>query len=343
MSRGLLLGTIDKNNFIVLKEELSVGDGVGIWTRDKVDGAVIRKIEKSGKKVQEANAGEEVKLFIHALPGTKIYKTSSVNEAKKISFVANKEIKIEPRKVNKIILPEIKAKKVQQEQIIVKVYSQKDGFSALKAGADKAFYNILAKDFSSALGAYVPRVLNDHEVERVIDLIQKNEVKDVLIGDLGVYSKLAELKINLYMDYSNNLFNDFDLNYFDSATPIISTELSFQELTQFKNKDIVAMAHGKMVLMNTKYANLPSSLRDEKGYVFPVRKEHSYYQILNSVEQGWFEEVKKLREQGIKRFYLDLDYDVSNVVKLYRDILDNKKVSYSKKNFTKGHLDKGVV
>ena len=94
--------------------------------------------------------------------------------------------------------------------------------------------------------------------------------------------------------------------------------------------------------MNTKYPCLPSQLKDEKNYVFLVRKEHTYWQILNSVELGLFEEVKKLREIGVGHVFLDLEKDVGNTVKIYRALLSSKVVSISKKGYTKGHWEKGV-
>jgi len=356
MSRGLYLGVIEEGKLIHLQEDLEIGDGVGIWSRDKVDGAIIRKIEKSGKEVSKALRGEKVKLFVHALPGTKIYKTSSIKPAKKIELVKKEAINIPARKINKIIFPEIKIDQDNDEdnnnnnnsncELIVKVYSKRDAQEALNSGADKVFYDLFAKDFSSEYGAYIPRILNDKEVEEAMELIKKHKVREVLIGDLGVYAKIknkTNSQLKLYLDYSNNVFNDIDLDLFQPAIPVLSPELSLKELLELKNKNFAVLVHGKVVLMNTKYSSLPNTLKDEKQYVFPVRKEHSYYQILNSVEQGWFEEIKKLQDQGIKTFYLDLDHDVHNIVKLYREILAGKKVSYSKKHYTKGHLERGVV
>lgn len=343
MGRGLFLGVMEEGNIILLKEELSVGDGVGIWLKDRVDGALIQRIEKNGTSVKEAKAGEKVKLFIHAPVGTKVYLTSSTKLPAKITFTRNKLLSTPPRSFGKLKLPEIKVKKLNGKVLLVKVYSAKAGEEALRNGADKVFYNIFAKDFENKFGAFVPRILNDADVEKAVSLVEKFGVKDVLVGDLGMYVKLRnDSELNLYLDYSNNVFNDIDVNFFNGATPIISPELSFQELQQFKNKDFAVLAHGRVVLMNTKYEKLPSTLKDEKNYTFPVRKEHTYYQILNSVELGLFEEVLKLKQTGINKIFLDLEKDVSATVKIYRALLDGKSISASKRGYTKGHWEKGV-
>ena len=272
MGRGLYLGEIDQQKLIKLEEEVSLGDGLGIWLPNKVDGAVLRKMElvdsKTGekKKVNFAKKGDLVKLDIFAKPGTKIYKTSSVEEAKEIEFVKNKPIVVKGRKVKDIVLPDVKEIKglSTKEELLIKVYNVKDGKEALRY-TDKVFYDIFAEDFSNKFSAYVPRILNDQDVEEAVKLIEQDKVKNVLVGDLGVYAKLKGKKgLNIYLDYSNNIFNDLDLEFFNGCTPIISPELSSEELKEFSTKGFAAFVHGRVVMMNTKYSLLPSKLKDEK-------------------------------------------------------------------------------
>ncbi|MBT4650915.1 U32 family peptidase, partial [Candidatus Woesearchaeota archaeon] len=54
MGRGLYLGEINKRGLIKLEEDLQLGDGLGIWLRNKVDGAVLKKMELNKQEVQEA-------------------------------------------------------------------------------------------------------------------------------------------------------------------------------------------------------------------------------------------------------------------------------------------------
>ncbi len=346
MGRGLYLGIIDEGK-IVLNESLSVGDGVGIWLRKRVDGALIRKIEKDGKPVKEAKKGEKVRLFIRAESGTKIYKTSSVKKPVPIQLSRNKEIKLPDRKVGKVNLPEIKVQKGNFEMWI-KVYSKRDADFALNY-ADKVFYNIFAKDYDAKYGAYVPRLLTDAEVERVIKIVKEKRVKEVLTGNLGAYAMLkssllkspvSEDSMRVYLDYDANLFNDYDLMCLGAG--IISPELGKEDLKKFQNQDFAVLAHGRLVLMNTLYAGLPKKITDEKGYAFPVRKEHNYYQILNSRELGLFEEVLWLKEKGLKVF---LDLENIGMLKVYKEILEGKRTEISKrkkKGYTKGHWERGV-
>ncbi len=336
MGRGLFLGEMEVGGLIKLEEDLSVGDGVGIWLPKKVDGAVIKKIELDGVIVDKALKGDKVKLFIRAKPGVKIYKTST-KEEEDFVFKKKKAIKIVGRKVKELVLPEFESKKGSFE-LLVKVYSKADGLKALKY-TRKVFYNIFAKDFSNKFCAYIPKLLNDEEVEKAVKLVEKFGVKNVLIGDLGVYSKLKGK--NLYIDYSNNIFNDMDVDYFNGVS-VISPELSFSELKEFVNKNFAVLVHGKVVMMNTKYLDLPARLKDEKGYVFRVRRENSCFQILNSIDLGLGELVLKLKEIGVQKYFLDLDHGVDKYLRIYSKILTGKKVEFHKFNFTKGHWDKGV-
>jgi collagenase-like PrtC family protease len=352
MARGLYLGEINKKGLIKLQEKVSLGDGVGIWLPNKVDGAVLRKIElveTDGKMdaVDFAEKGDLVKLHIYAKPGVKIYKTSSVEKSKQIEFVKIDPIITEKRTVKEIILPQIEKQKDLVEdkgELLVKVYSLQEGKDALKY-TDKVFYNVFAEDFSEDFSAYIPRILNDADVEKAVELIKKHNVKNILVGDLGAYLVLKKNQdLNLYLDYSNNVFNDLDLEFFNDCTPIISPELSFDELKNFDNKTFAVLVHGKVVMMNTKYSLLPLRLTDKKDYIFSVRKEHDYYQILNSVELGLFESVNELKDIGVRQFFLDLDNGADYILKFYYNIINNKKnLPFNRKNYTKGHWENGVA
>ncbi|MEA2051984.1 MAG: peptidase U32 family protein, partial [Euryarchaeota archaeon] len=76
-NRGVFLGLIEEDNMITLHEDLAVSDGISIWTKKGIDGAVIKRVEKDGGSVASACTGERIKLFIRADTGDRIYKTSS--------------------------------------------------------------------------------------------------------------------------------------------------------------------------------------------------------------------------------------------------------------------------
>ena len=241
-----------------------------------------------------------------------------------------------------MILPHI-SEQISSPELLVKVYSAQDVAAAKAVDADKVFYNLFAADFPPDCDAFVPRILTDAEVETALAKISKMKIKNILVGDLGVYAQLKKSSLNIYLDYSNNIFNDYDLQFFKEATTIISPELSFQELREFQNKNFAVLVHGKVILMNIKYSQLPAQLKDEKNYTFPVRKEQSYYQILNSRELGLFEEVNKLQQAGMNQFFLDLEHNVTKTIILYKNILNHQPHNINKKGYTKGHFAESVL
>ena len=342
-NRGVFLGVIAEDTTLTLCECLSIGDGVGIWTKDGIDGAVIKVIEKGGTSVASADTGDTIKLFIRAEEGDRIYKTSSKKKTHYAPVKPKHKIIMPRRSRHRVLIPPaIENTGYTGTEILAKVYSKEDVKGALNAGAKTVFYSIFASDFqeSNAL-PYIPRIVSDSEAEDAIRLV--NSSVSVLLGNIGLISALSKSK-TVYLDYSANVFNEIDMTLIKKyrAVPVVSPELNLAELLEFKNKNFAVLVHGRPVLMSTKYPLEESSLRDDKGFVFPVRKEFNYTQILNSLPLGLFNDITKLR--GITRYFFDLtDGNAETVIRMYKDILDGKTVKKSvRRKHTRGHFYRGV-
>ncbi|MCK4397964.1 MAG: hypothetical protein KAV25_03115 [Methanophagales archaeon] len=212
---------------------------------------------------------------------------------------------------------------------------------ASRAGADYVFYSVFAHDFHDADALpYIPRILSDSNAKYAISMVKDSEA--VLLGNGGLLSALSKPKI--YLDYSANVFNDIDMAFVKGAVPIISLELNCDELQEFANKNFAVLVHGRPVLMTTKYPLKVRSLKDERGFAFPVRKEFNYTQILNSLPIGIFNDITMLRDSGIMKFFLDLtDGKAEKIIRLYRYILDGKPAKKSVlRKHTRGHFNRGV-
>jgi collagenase-like PrtC family protease len=347
-NRGIFLGVIDRERTITLQEPLAIGDGVGIWRRDGIDGAVITKLEKDATPVSRAGAGETVKLFIHATEGDRLYKTSS-SEVTSFAPLSPKHALSTPvRSKRRVRLPKLEARASNGLEFLAKVYAREEAHDALQAGATTVFYSIFADDFAeSCAQPYIPRILSDSEAADA--LLQVNAMKSeaILLGNLGVLPRLPQLKPHaLYLDYNANIFNDLDLDFVRSygAVPVVSPELTFSELAAFKSKQFAVLVHGRPVLMTTKYPLPVTHLEDEKGFSFPVRREFTTTQILNSLPIGLFNEILKFCNVGITRFFFDLtDGNAAKIIGLYRDILSGKPVKKSaRRKHTRGHFMRGV-
>jgi len=349
MNRGALLGVIEGSE-IVLQRPVAVGDGVGIWGRDTVTGAVIQDMTAGERQVDSAVAGEKVSLGIGAKDGTKIYLTSSPQISSEPDFTINRPpVAVPKRKRVNVVLPGIVPRRAPAWKLMVKVYSLAEARDAARAGADIVFYNIFAPDFpgrdgwqeTAVLGAYLPRILNDAQLNQSLALLQAKQPGAVLAGNLGFLPYRDEFTAPVYVDYNLNAFNDLDRLFFQKyqVTPVMSPELSLHEVAGLQNKDVVILAHGDMVLVNSQIEIKDSELVDDKGLVFPVRKEARYWQVLNSRPFGLFGDIRKLIGMGFSQFFIDKSGEGTRFVPLYRDMMAKDIPDRRlRKGYTSGHL-----
>ena len=349
-NRGLFLGVIGEDRRITLHEPLVVGDGIGIWTKTGIDGAVIKGIELDGKPVSRADTGDTVRLSIRAAAGDTIYKTSSTEPLHLAPLLPNPGIATPARVKRRVALPELNPRESNGQELLVKVYTRSDAEAALQAGATRVFYSIFADDFSECTALpYIPRILADDEAADARHRIAESDPTAILLGNLGLLPSLdcSGATKRIYLDYSANSFNDLDVAFVHryGAVPVVSPELTLAELVAFRSKDFAVLVHGRPVLMTTKYPLPGERLEDERGFVFPVRREFTYTQILNSFPIGLFNDIQRLCEVGITKFFLDLtDGNAGRIVGLYQDVLAGKLVKKSaRRKHTRGHFTRGVL
>ena len=354
MNRGAFLGTIQDGE-IILRHAVSVGDGLGIWSKGNVTGAVVQEMTRNGEKVESALAGEKVNLNIGAREGARIFLTSSPRIKITPDFnLKRMPINLAPRKRVQVILPRIVKRRAPLiQRFMAKAYSRDEAREIAKAEADIVFYNIFAPDFPkpgeweerTVFGAYLPRIMNDAELNRAIALLGHYKPGAILTGNLGFLARRAVFNVPVYLDYSLNTFNDIDLWYFHNfnVIPILSPELSLVELTGLKDREAVIFCHGDIILVNTQIEIKDEKLVDEKGSVFPVRKENSYWQILNSRPFGLFNDIRKLRTIGFNQFYIDKKGESAHYVITYRNMLKQAVADRRmRKGYTAGHIYRGV-
>jgi collagenase-like PrtC family protease len=354
MNRGAYLGIIE-NGEIQLNRSVSVGDGLGIWNQNSVTGAIVQEIKINNLKSDKGNSGETANLSIGAKDGSRIYVTSSKNIHIEPDFVLKRApISVPPRRQVQVTLPKIiKQRAPLLQRFMARAYSLDEARDITRSEADIVFYDIFAPDFPengqwkerTAMGAFIPRILNDAELNSAVVLIGRKKPRAIMTGNLGFLTRRTSFEVPVYLDYSMNIFNDLDTNYFQkyNAIPVLSPELSLVELAGFKNREVVIFCHGDIPLVNTLIDLKVDKLVDEKGYEFKIRKEGSYWQILNSRPFGMFNDIKKLRTIGFNQFFIDQQGKSAELVLLYRDILkapvQDRRL---RKGYTAGHLYKGV-
>jgi collagenase-like PrtC family protease len=343
--RGISLGRLEDGGFITLKEQVRVGDGVGIISGHKTHGDIIRRIEYNGRSTERGECGQKARLDLNAKAGDEIMLTSGVQRRKPYRFPRKEKIAVSRSTQVDVALPRIDEARLQDTRLLVKVYSSKDAIIASEAGADRVYYNLFAKDYPTTdvrISPYVPRCLSEWNASAAIEMIRKMNPSSVLVGDLGVASSLPGCEV--YLDISGNVFNDLDVMFWADrdVIPVISPELSLRELQEFRDKRFAVYVHGRVPLMSSKYGLEEKNLRDDLDYVFPVRSELDYRQVLNSVPLSLSSEVLKLRNVGIVHYLLDLEDAVAETISDYRRILAGEAVKRKEKDFTFGHFRKGV-
>ena len=354
MNRGAFLGEVDGGE-VVVRRDVGLGDGVGIWTKGAVTGNILKDLHAGGKSVRSAAAGERVNLGLKVDDGARIYLTSSPRIQVKPDFSFKRlPMNQQTRGRVRVVLPKIRSQKSEETRLLVKAYSASEARESARAGADMVFLDIFRDDFPPAqnwsegapLGAYVPRILDDTRLEAALSLIKIKSPAAILTGNLGLLLRHPVPDVPVFVDYSLNTFNDVDVAFIKQygAKPIVSPELSLGELSQFKDKDVVVFCHGDIALVNTMIDPAAAELVDEKGSKFRVRKEDRYWQILNSRPFGVFDAIHGLVQQGFTQFYFDREGRGAASVRLYRTLLAHGVVNRrTRKGYTSGHLYKPVT
>lgn len=265
--------------------------------------------------------------------------------------VQTKNINIERKLVN-VKLPEINKKKSDFRQLLVRVYNKKDAFEAASNGADIIYFDLLDKNFTGLksnlnckLFGVTPRIILDSDMDNIIKNIKEKKPDGILAGNLGILN--LGLNIPIHLDYNLNCFNDLDIDYFSkiNALPIISPELSINELNQLRNKNFIVMVHGKIRLMTLRHKLQEGWLKDERGGLFKVNNIINGSEILNRKEFGLLSKSSQLLNIGINKFFIDTETNVGKITQLYRQILDGKIINDSKmkNNYILGWSYRGVL
>lgn len=347
MNRGLYLGKLSKGK-IKLNEPLCIGDGVGIWKKDKVIGQKINSIKKGKEDIEKAFAGDIVDLGLsRAKENDAVYKTSSIN----VSYELGDEVNInEVKKKYSIDFPQIKKKENTDDvRIFVKVYNKKSAIEADKAKADVIYYDVLKEDFAEVMKqmknsrffAYTPSILSDEDVKKISERIKNLNPEGVLVRNKGLLSQLKGYE--LHLDSNFNCFNDMDIDCY-KGVPVISSELNFDEVMELHNKNFIVKVHGDIILMTTKEPLKYPELVDEEERRFRVIKHYHSNEILNEKQIGLFNFSRKYVEVGVKYFMIDLRKEVGKFVRIYRKILSGEKFDDRKikKGYTTGHFVRGI-
>jgi len=268
---------------------------------------------------------------------------SNPKNIKEVYNVNYRNLKVNRTNI-KAELPKIKEGS-NKKQLLVKVYNKKDALEACDSGADIVYFDILDKNFTEIKNilscktfGITPRIMLDKDIDMILNAIKDKKPDGLLIGNIGLLNH--NLGLPIHVDYNSNCFNDLNIDYYEklNAMPIISPELSFNELKQFKNKKFAVLVHGKIRLMTLRHNLNSCEIKDERNSRFFVNKIFNGSEIINEKELGLLSKSKQLNDAGINNFFVDTEKNVKDIVAFYRNVLDNKKVDDSriKKDYVLG-------
>jgi collagenase-like PrtC family protease len=352
MNRGIYLGIIDGGK-ICLESDLRTGDGVMAIRDGNKTGNTINKIKKENVYVDIAGKGDVVNIEVKgARNGDKIFKTFS----SEFQVDLGEDFVIQDNKIPaySFKMPKSQEKKVTgSPSLFVKVHDAQGAREANDSGASVIYYDIFSEGCESArqnvknarFFLSAPRIMSDADVEKAMDIIKRLKPDGVMAGERGILSALKKsgTQIDMHLDQSFNIFNDIDLGAYEEV-PIISQELTFEEISKFRSKRFMVMVHGSLVLMTTREPITDRVLTDESSRRFRTRKSGDMVEILNCSDLGLFNMVKDYLGIGVKWFYLDPARDVGKTVSIYKKIIsgepfDDRKI---RRGFTTGHFRRGV-
>jgi U32 family peptidase len=336
-NRGLFLGKV-RDGSIRLRTDLEVEDKITVWNNEDSKEIIIDKVGLKGELFELRNIQDNSFVYL--------------TKRKRLKPFLGEQLVL---KDNKVEVPNFKfdfpEKKAETKQLIVRAYNLKSAIEADKAGCDIIYYDLFKTDFkelesklkNAKLFANTQRILTDETLNKTISKIEELKPTGILVGNKGLYEHLKDSSFELHLDYSFNIFNDLDLDVY-KGLPVISPELSFDDLRNLKNKNFISLIHGQITLMTLKENIKAPELVDDDGRHFTVHQIESGSQILNSHELGLFNRVRELDMIGVKNFLIDGGKELGKFVRIYKKIIsgedfDDKKI---KKGFTTGHFDKGV-
>lgn len=256
---------------------------------------------------------------------------------------------MEKRSLNKFNL-NLKPKSSSEKGFYVKLYTKKDVEIAKNFdNVNIIFFSIdnpsvsdvkeIVHERGIKLFVTLPSILTDDELKEYSKRVDELNPDGILLNiqNASQYFKDYEI-IN---DYGMNVFNDIDLEFYGKS--IISPELDFKSLNNFKNKDFLTLVHGNLTVMTTKN-KLPQNLKYDEKFTYYVIKEKDYYKVQNSKQITLLDNILKLQEVGITQFYFDIHSGIKKWLDIYSRILEGDELNVQKigKGFTLGHFNREI-
>ncbi|MGE5398692.1 MAG: DUF3656 domain-containing U32 family peptidase [Chitinophagales bacterium] len=282
-------------------------------------------------------------------------------------------------------------------RLSVRVSSLDTARMAIRSGADRIYLDSSFRQANVKKNVQgLNKLLNNKQAEIFIQLpgilkpvdhffwdwLKENQFAKVLTGDLGILARMHREGYTVWADYTCNIFNSWTVNALakQGAEGIcLSPELNSEQIkkllpTQLESEYIVYGRQPVMVSEHCVMGNLKDgqcartcdkaafSIRDEKGYIFPITTDrYCRMHLYNSRVTCLLDELPELMSYGLTWFRIDAvlesESQIEKVVSTYRRVLDtlvkgqkidlkrirNELEQASPAPFTRLHYQRGVL
>lgn len=183
---------------------------------------------------------------------------------------------------------------------------------------------------SCGAGVEIPRGLFgvENKVREKLAILKKAGVNKALCGSLSAVELAKEAGLEVFSDFSLNIFNSNTASLFPH--PIVSFELSLDAANRINAADTGCVVYGRMPLMLTRNCPVKAhigcekckkhgSLTDRKGYSFPVVcSPYPCVEMLNSVPLYMGDRMNEVKTD-FAHFYFSVETpeEVNHIVSLF--------------------------
>ncbi|SHK26750.1 putative protease [Caminicella sporogenes DSM 14501] len=240
--------------------------------------------------------------------------------------------------------------------------------AVLKCNVDLIYYSNLydideaikvSEKYNKLIVPALSRITDDREMAYIRQNLENiKRTGHILVSNHGQLNLLRNTDVNIYTDFSFNIFNNMALKKISDLGVkccTLSLELTFAQIRDIvKNADIncEVLVYGHLPMMIMKYCAIKTAIKNEKklcnicrnkkfglkdryGNVFPILTDNNCkVQILNSKKLFLIEYIKELLDNDLGLIRLQFTNEKKNeiidIVKAYEkmieDVLKGKKI-----------------
>ncbi len=203
-------------------------------------------------------------------------------------------------------------------------------------------------------GVELPRLIFDNEknIKDKLDVLKNNGVQNALCCSIESYALASSMGFNVFGDFGLNVMNSTSCRMV--RHPILSFELSLEEINKIRGQDVGVIVYGFLPLMLTKNCpikneigckkckneyNQNAFLQDRTKRQFHVKcSPYGYSELFNCVPLYMGDKLDKI-DTSFLHFYFT-DESKESIKKLIQMYANNQAADFE---FTRGHFYKKVL